>query len=180
MVRAAPGLSALFDGLERTRRLDILDLGPATDGNLRWYGPFARRVRFADLLAAREAGEAPSRTLEALEERDEGPYHLVVAWDVLDRATPRDRPVLIQGLGRLARSGARLFALFDMSERPFVPSVRYSVVDGTRVAETAVGPERPVLTRLLPAQVDGLLEPFRVARVFVLRSGVREVVAVRR
>ena len=50
VVRPAPGVSALFDGLVRDERRSLLDLGSAAEENLHFYNRFARRIRFAGLL----------------------------------------------------------------------------------------------------------------------------------
>jgi hypothetical protein len=43
----------------------------------------------------------------------------------------------------------------------------------------ATGPARSTPPRLLPAQVERVLAPFKVVRAFTLKGGLREYVAVR-
>lgn len=177
--RASPGAAALFEGISQDESHAVLDLGAAAGASLRVYSRFARRVRFADLLTARsEQGLAAA--LEALPSQPERPYDLLFAWNTLDRLLPRERSRLVQRLTDVSAPDARLHVVVDASEGTTgrVPH-RFTLVDVDRMRCEPAGRERSDRGRLLPADVEELLSPFRVVRGFTLKDGLREYVAVR-
>jgi len=180
LVRSAPGVAALFEGLREDGSHAVLDLGPATESQLHVFGRFARQVRFADLITAPPHGEAWSAALRGLPPHPHRPYDLVFAWNVLDRIRPEARPSLIERLAELTAPAARLHIVVDLSGAPFSPPLRFTVVDVDRVHEEAVGAPEATHAPLLPAEVERLVRPFVISRAFTLRSGMREYVAVKR
>lgn len=177
--RAAPGVAALFEGLPRDGSHTVLDLGPSAEAHLRVYGPFARQVRFADLLTSPPHGQAWSAALNALPPHPERPYDVVLAWNLLDRIWPEERPPLVARLAELTAPGARLYTLVRTSAEPTEPRHRFILVDVDRMHDEATGAPLPTHAPLLPAEVERLLRPFEVVRAFTLRSGMREYVARR-
>lgn len=179
VARTAPGIKALFDGLSEDGSHTILDLGPAGESNLAYYSRFAQRIRFAGVL---EAAPEPSwnAVLDAIPRYADHPYDVVLGWDLLDRMPKEERPRAVERLAELTVSGARLYMLVDMSGEPMVHSLRFTLVDDARVSQEPSGPRRPAWPALLPAQVERVLEPFRVEHAFTLRQGMREYMAVRR
>ena len=177
---AAPGLAALLEGVSDDRSHAVLDLGAAADLNFRLYGRYARWVRFLDLLgpggwagggpAAASPGYIPSEA--------QRPYDLVFAWDVLDWLTGEQRQELVRGLSQVTGPRARLHLLTRVDDAVARP-LRFTILDANRIRyEPAPGAALP-RSRLLPAEVAKLLEPFRVLHAFTLRSGLREYVAMR-
>ena len=177
---AAPGLAALLEGVSDDRSHAVLDLGAAADLNLRMYSRYGRWVRFLDLLgpggwagggsAAASPGHIPAET--------QRPYDLVFAWDVLDWLSGEQRLELVRGLSRVTDARARLHLLTRVDDAVARP-LRFTILDANRIRyEPAAGAALP-RSRLLPAEVARLLEPFRVLHAFTLRSGLREYVAVR-
>lgn len=156
------------------------------------YAPFARRMRFLDLL--RPAGGATTwkEALRGIPRQADHPYDLILGWDILDRLPPEHHAALVTRLTQVSAPGARLHLLVDASPpgQPSPGSFRYTpvVVDRMEVeadtrAEASDAAPLPVShrpRRLQPAQVERLLLPFRVTRGFTLRLGLREFVAVRR
>lgn len=177
--RAAPGVAALFAGLREDGSHAVLDFGSATETNLRLYSGFARRIRFAGLLTDPPHGEAWAAALGALPPHPEQPYDLVLVWNLLDRLAPEERPLLVERLVQLTAPGARLYLVVDASSEPNTRPVRFTLLDFDRVRQEAVGPPHPPQPQLLPAEVERLLEPFRVAHGFTLRHNLREYVAIR-
>jgi hypothetical protein len=157
----------------------VLDLGQASDSSLKLYSRFARKVRFADLLAAATEG-GWAKALNDLPAPDERLYDLVLAWDIMDRISPEERRRLMTRLTELCASGARLFLGVDASGSPMSQPLRYSLLDVDRLRCEPTGPARPAKPSLLPAQVEKVLEPFQVMRAFTLKGGLREYVAIRR
>ena len=157
----------------------MLDFGAATETSLRLYSGFARQIRFADLLTDPPHGEAWAAALRALPPNPDQPYDVVLAWNILDRLAPEERPPLVERLTQLTASGARIYVLVDASDEPSTQPVRFTLLDVDRVRQEAVGPPHPPQPQLLPADVERLLEPFRVVHGFTLRHGLREYVAIR-
>jgi len=177
--RAAPGVAALFAGLSEDGSHAVLDFGAAAETNLRLYSRFARRIRFADLLTDPPHGDAWAAALRALPPHPDQPYDIVLVWNLLDRLAPEERPPLVERLTRLTASGARLYVVVDASSEPNTQPFRFTLLDVDRVSQQAVGPPHPPQPQLLPAEVERLLEPFRVVRGFTLRHGLREYLAIR-
>jgi hypothetical protein len=178
--RAAPGVAALFDGLQEDGSHSILDLGPAAESHLRIYSRYARQVRFADLITAPPEGEAWSAAIRDLPPHPHRPYNVVLAWNLLDRIWPEKRRSLIERLAELTAPAARLYAVLDASGAPTSQLHRFTLLDVDRLQEETVGPAERAHSPLLPAQVEKLLEPFEVVRAFTLRTGMREYMAVKR
>lgn len=159
--------------------MSLLDLCEATDANLRFYGRFARWIRFADVAGARRAGTPPEARLGEVGQGAEVPYDLILAWNTLDLLGGAERRALVDSLASMTAPGAYLHALVDLSGRGMVQPRRFSIIDGHRVSEVIAGAPQTVYPELVPADVEGLLAPFRVIRAFVLRDGLREYLAVR-
>jgi hypothetical protein len=177
--RATPGVAALFEGVAPDETRAVLDLGAATDSSLHVYGSFARRVRFADLLDEATAQSGWAAALHALPPQPERPYDLVLAWDVLDRLFPEDRPRLVERLADVTAPRSRLHVVVDASDKPTTDPLRFTLLDVDRLRYEPAGPRRPARPGMLPAEVERLLHPFQVVRAFTLRPSFREYVAER-
>lgn len=178
--RAAPGIAALFDGVAEGGGRTLLDLGMASSANLAAYGRYADRVRFAGVIGGPPPGEGWVKRLEAVPSFLERPYDLAVAWNLFDFVPKGDRRLVVDHLVRITAPGARLYLVVDMSGEGSVEPTRYTLLEGGRLATEPVGAAVPAAPALLPAEVERLLDPFRVAHAFTLRSGQREYMAVRR
>ena len=178
--RSAPGVAKLFSTLIEDGRHSVLDLGPAADRHLRLFRRFARHVRFAGLVPAPPQGWLRSLAPDALAPNPHRPYDVVLAWDVLDRLDPSERAVLIERLADLTAPSARLYAVVRSCVGATIRPVRSTLIDLDRVSQYAVGRPEPGKEPLLPAHVERILAPFEVAHAFILRTGWREYVAVKR
>jgi hypothetical protein len=179
---AAPGVAALLQGVSEGRSRAVLDLGTASDQSLRAYSRFARWIRFADLLGDAswpQALRSDAGVLRTVPSQPDHPYDFVFAWDVLDRLFPDDRPRLLQWLAEITAPNARLHAIVRSSEDTFTFPLRFTLLDVDRIRYEPAGTAQLPGPRLLPAQVAKLMAPFRVAHAFLLKSGLREYVAVR-
>ncbi len=177
--RAAPGVAALFEGLAEDGRHAVLDLGPASGEHLRIFRRYGRRVCFGDLLPNPPRGEAWREALAAVPVHPGGSYDVVLLWDVLDRVAESEREALVARLVELTSPGARLWAVVESSDEVESRSRRYALRGVDRVAWEPAGPVEPGGRKLLPAEVERLLQPFEILRAFTLRSGFREYVAAR-
>lgn len=177
--RAAPGVAALFRERSEHESHAVLDLGPSSGSSLEVYRRFARHVRFADLLSER-AEHGSAAALESLPGQPDRPYDMVFAWNAVDRLLPRERTRLVQRLAEISAPDAWLHMVTDAAERPARrPPLRFVLLDVDRVRCEPAGPPRTSRNRLLPADVEELLDPFRVVRAFTLKGGLREYVAAR-
>lgn len=177
--RSAPGIASLFSGLADGGSHGVLDLGPASESSFRLYSRFARRIRFADLLEAPLRGETWTEAMRVLPDSTEGPFDLVLAWNLLDRVPPELRLPVVGHLAKLTIPGARLYVLVDGSREPLAHPLRFTLPGTDRVCQQSLGEPHPAGKQLLPAEVKRLLQPFEVIHAFTLRDGHREYVAVR-
>lgn len=178
--RAAPGIAALFDGVAEGGGHTLLDLGVASSANLAAYGFYADRVRFAGVVGGAPPDEGWVTRLQAVPGFPGYAYDVVVAWNLFDFVPKADRRLVVDHLVRITAPGARLYMVVDMSGGGSVEPTRYTLQEGGRLATEPVGSAVPAAPALLPAEVERLLDPFRVAHAFTLRSGQREYMAVRR
>lgn len=177
VIRTAPGVEAIFSGIGKDENHGVLDLGPAVEANLHFYSRFARWVRFGSLLKDPPRGEAWTEALERLPPLPQGPYTVVMAWNLLDRLPPEDRPALIERIVELTGQGSRLYVLVAEGEEDRGRPYRFSIQEDGMVSQEFVGSPGQLQPQLLPAHVERVLSPFRVAHAFTLRGGFREYVA---
>ena len=178
--RISPGGRALFEGLDPDRSRAVLDLGPAGGSSLAVYSRFARWVRFADVLTRALSGDAWPAAQPAIPSNPERPYDLLVLWDVLDRLSPEDRPLLVERIAEVSAGDARLLAVVGTAEPPPTGLRRYAFADVDRMSYAETGEPAPVHPPLLAAEVGRVLAPFEVTCAISTRMGIREYVAVRR
>ena len=177
--RTSPGLAALFEALSADGLHSVLDLGHAGTRHLELLSRYARRIRFAGLIPKSADEEEWTAALRSLPPNPDHPYDVVLAWDLVDRLEPEARQPVMRRLAEVTAPGARLYTVVDASGAKATPPLRFSLVDFGRVAQRAVGEPEPTRRQLLPAQVERVLEPFRVLHAFTLRTGLREYVAMR-
>jgi hypothetical protein len=136
-------------------------------------------VRFADLLTAPPSGTSWDSALRNIPRFPDQPYDLVVAWNLLDRMAPGQRHLFVERLLDLTSPQAHLYVVVDTSGDRATCPLRFSLLGEDRVRQEPTGPSQPAWPQILPAEMERLLEPFRVVQAFVLRLGMREYVAVR-
>lgn len=179
---AAPGVAAVLEGVTELAaggEHAVLDLGPGMPSSLEVYGRFARVVRFADVSGFMRSGEgkgSPTGMLGAVPPDPARPYDLVFGWDVLDRLYPEYRAPLVERLAAVTAPGARLHVVVRASDTAS-PPLRFQLLATDRMHYEPTGPPEPARDALLPAEVNALLEPFRVVHGFTLKGGLREYVA---
>ena len=178
--RASPGLAALFDSLGKGGDHSVLDLGPARGRHLQVLGRVAHQVRFAGLVPRSCVGEAWAAALRALPPNASFPYDVVLAWDLLNPLGPQERATAVAHLAQITGPRARLHVLVDGTGAPHTQPLAFTLLEPGRIAEQVTGPLETVSHPLLPAKVERALEPFEVVRASVLRTGVREYVAMKR
>lgn len=180
MERGSPGIESLFGGLTHDGTHAILDLGSSSGDTFRIHQRFARRIRFADLLADPPHGSSLTETLHRIEPLHEEGFDLVLVWNLLDLLTPSERLEVIGRIDQLTVPGARLYVLVDGSGEATTHPMRFRLVRTDRVNQEPAAPRQPLRSPLLPADVERILTPFQVIHAFTLRSGLREYVAMKR
>jgi hypothetical protein len=178
--RSSPGLAALFEPLSEDGLHSVLDLGHAGQRHLGLLSRYAQRIRFAGLIPKSADDEEWTAALRSVPPNVDHPYDVVLAWDLVDRLEPEERPQVMQRLAEVTAPGARLYTVVDTSGAATTRPLRFTLVDLGRVSQQAVGPPEPTKGQLLPAQVERVLAPFQVQHAFTLRTGLREYVAVKR
>ncbi len=176
--RVMPGVAALLEGVNPDRSHSVLDLGPAADSSLQVYSRFARWVRFADILSPTPSDPWLS-ALDSIPEQPQRPYDLVFGWDVLDQVEPDERAVVIAKLAELTAPDARLHLIVNAGREGVRHPLRFALLDNDRICYQQVGGAMAVAAALLPAELERVVAPFRVARAFTTQVGLREYVAAR-
>lgn len=176
--KVAPGITALLDGLSEDRSHSVLDLGPAASSSLGVYARYARWIRFADLLAEGVFGDAWLTALKEIPAHAERPYDLVLAWNLLDRVAPEERPQLAKRLAEITAPGARMYVVVNTTGEASPQS--FALLDAERMRYEPGTSGRTPWPPLLPAEVERLLAPFVVTRAFTSKVGLREYVAMRK
>lgn len=172
--RSSPALAALFRTLPDDASRSMLDLGPAGSRHLRLLGRYARQIRFAGLLPRPHGDPTWAESIRSLPANESDPYDVVLAWDLLDRVRPEERPALIERIDRITAPGARVYFLVRSSAATLIRPIHFTLLDVDRVGQREVGPPEPAQAELVPAQVERMLPPFRVTHAYYLRSGWRE------
>ena len=178
--RTSLGLKALFEGVAADQPHSVLDLGRSSRPSFDVYSKYARRIRFSDLLRSERRPDLEAAMAVSVPAQPQHPYDLIFAWDLLDRIAASQREMVVRRLAELAAPRARIHVLVDASDQPEVKQYGFSVLAEDKVRYEPAGPDRPAGDRLLPAEVERLLEPWEVVRAFTSRSGMREYVGVLR
>ena len=178
------GLKELLRGLPSDRRHSVLDLGPASSGNVQFFSSHSCRLYIADLFhTMRQRGGPPpeqaipfGREIEAT--LPAGSFDLILCWDLLNYLSRDQMQILGRHLASRSHPGSRLFALIaphgEIPERPqrfeilSPDSVRYS--SRSTAHRPAPGYREPELNRWMT--------PFAVESSFLLRHGIQEYILV--
>lgn len=161
----------------------VLDLGPANGANVAYLSRYACTLYIADLY--RTVGLADGANEESLERAFErqlpqGPFDLVLAWDVFDYLGRTGLQVLGRALVARTVPGSLLFAL--VSFHPRIPDRphHFQIVDPEtlRYGDPS-GLERPS-PRYREPDLVRLLPGFEVTGSYLLRHGVQEYLLTRR
>ncbi|MGH9465113.1 MAG: methyltransferase domain-containing protein, partial [Thermoanaerobaculia bacterium] len=183
--RHSLALRPLLRRLGTDRKACVLDLGPASGANVAFFSRRPCTLHIADLYRAlrsdsglpRDAAELDSALAPQL---PEGPFDLVLAWDLLDYFDRAQLEVLGRHLAERCRPSALVFAivsyLHQIPDRPH----RFEILDeeslvygdASGLSRPSPGYREPELVRLLPG--------FAVEASYLLRHGVQEYVLARR
>ena len=167
----------------------MLDLGPALGASVEFLAGYSVQLFIADLYRSvrSSTGQLPpdaARLRRALDEQlpvpDEGPFDLILAWDLLNYFGADQLEALGQHLGALCRPGGQLLALVatrgSISDRPM--SFEILGHDTLRYHATAAT-ERPSPS-YRETGLERQLDAFVVQTSFLLRNGMQEYIFTRR
>jgi len=179
------GLNVLLDRVRGERSFSILDLGPALEGNLRFWSQFSCRLHIRDFYRGyREWQEAAGPNKEPEEAafsallpfNDETVFDIILAWDLFNYFDLRQLEALVQRLSRWCRPKTRLFAL--TSSQPHIPAspTIFKILDREQmISEIPTRAIRPG-PRHQPGDITRLMARFTVAGSFLLHQGIQEYV----
>ncbi len=177
------GLAAVLAAPGEGRDLRVLDLGAAAGSSLRVYARVARVVRFADL--ARELAVVPpggaalsQGTLARLLPEGDHPWDVGLTWDLLGRLSRDGCAALMAHLAARGASGMKLLVVEVTSPELAGIPLRFVLGGGATVRCLPLASGARGGPDLAPAEVARRLAPFTVEHSFLLRSGIREYVAV--
>ena len=183
------GLGWVLRDLERRRRPRVLDLGPALGASVEFLARYSVQLFIADLYRSvrSSTGQLPpdaSRLLRLLGEQlplpEEGPFDLILAWDLLNYFAADQLEALGQHLGELCRPGGQMFALVatrgPISDRP--RTFEILAEDALRYGAGAAN-ERPS-PGYRETALERLLDAFSVQTSYLLRNGMQEYIFTRR
>lgn len=174
-------LAVALKALRRDRKGMVLDLGPASGTNVRFFSGYPCRLQIADIFdslvrldpGSRERNEE-LRVGDHLGLRPDEPLHLILAWDLFNYLTPEELQILIQSLLPWCRRGTRLMSL--ISSRPQMPvePLQFTLLDeghlrygeASRIARPSPRYNEPGLAKLMPG--------FEVDSSLLLRNGMLE------
>jgi len=182
--RTSLGLRELLRGLPRDRRHSVLDLGPASNGNVTFFAEHSCRLYIADLFQTlRQRGGLPPEQAAAFDREltaslPEDSFDLIICWDLLNYLSGPQMEILGRHLAARSHPGSRMFALVaPHGEIPDVPQ-RFEIVS----AETVRYITRSTARRPAPAyrepELNRWIAPFAVESSYLLRHGMQEYILV--
>jgi hypothetical protein len=183
---ASPGMAAIVDCLDPESKIRVLDLGPAVPANISFLSQYSSHIRIADAVADLRAivpneddpSVVPSAVAEVLP-AEPGDFDLVLVWDLLSYLSSEVVESLADQLKTACRAGAKVLLLVHSgSTMPAEPQV-FEIRSRDQLVYRAASSDSEPARELPPAEVERILDGFRIESSFVLRHGIREFVAVR-
>lgn len=184
-VHKSLGLRVLLDPLREDRSYSILDLGPALEGNVKFWSQFSCRLYIQDFYRSYRRWKAPAVPEEEspgaafsalLKFGDETVFDIILAWDLFNYFDLRELEALVQRLSRWCRPGTRLFAL--ISSLPNIPAspTKFRILSREQIVYEILTRETRPGPRHEPRDILRLMTGFKVANSFLLHHGTREYV----
>ena len=174
----SPGLAAVVDELERrpSEELALLDLGPASNGNVRYFSGLCSRVYVNDLYAALQGPSRRDAAMQVGSGEESATFDAIIAWDLLNYLDPSELSSVLCRLAILARPRAVLFALVGYrSEIPDRPMLFQIQGDGDLEYEEE-GSHRRAAPRHSARDLGLALPGFETLGSYLLQNGYREFV----
>jgi hypothetical protein len=193
-------LSRVFNSEEP---LCVLDIGPTSASNIRFFTEHGHRIYSQDLLEASrdpelvikdEQGQPAIDSKKFLEENLAYPnmhFNLVFCWNLADYMDESLVKPVIARLWSMMKPGAQLLAFFHTREAgPDAPYYRYHLTQGADLEMHALNtrrdPRNPASEKPLTLQrvfnnrhIETLFRDFASIKFFLSRDNIREVLVVR-
>ncbi len=184
------GLLHFLKQLPGTEGRRIFDLGGLVDSNARYWSERGARVHAVDLLHSfdNERARIPHGRFDDLTAQrfvDEylsfqaGMFDGILVWDVLHFL---DVELLHRSISRLAeivRPGGVVLCFFhNQPKGERIPVCRYAI-ESTGAMERTIHCHRVIPTTLTNRNIEMLFRDFSLAKFFLSRDSLREVIAVR-
>jgi hypothetical protein len=178
------GLRELLHGLPSDRRHSVLDLGPASGGNVGFFSSHSCRLYIADLFHTlrQRGGLPPEQAIPFDREVDatlpDGSFDLILCWDILNYLSRTQMEILGRHLATRSHPGSRLFALIaphgKIPERP----QRFEIVSPDIVRYTSLSTANRPAPGYREPELNRWIAPFAVESSFLLRHGIQEYILV--
>jgi hypothetical protein len=179
------GLNALLEPVRGDRSYSILDLGPALEGNLRFWSQFSCRLHIHDFYRSYREWKAAGVPEEESEEAafsallpfsDETVFDIILVWDLFNYFDLRELKALVQRLSRWCRPGTRLFALISNLPNISVSPTVFKILNRDEMIHEIPTQDTRPCPRHQPRDIARLMARFTVSSSFLLRHGIREYV----
>jgi Methyltransferase domain len=182
-VHRSLALPAVFTALSRGHKLNVLDLGPATGGNVERLSEYGCKLFIEDLYASKASAEGASLDAEFFAQffdpQAGTQFDVVLAWDLINYLDREELRHLASWLRQCCRPGALLFALVSIHKTIPAQPIRFRFHDGDKlVYERLTAVERPG-PRFAPWDLKSAFKGFEVDRSFLLRHGIQEYLLIR-
>lgn len=180
------GLKELLRGLPPGRRHSVLDLGPASSGNVSFFSSYGCRLYIADLFhTLRQRGGLPPEQAVPFDRElgstlPDGCFDLILCWDLLNYLSSSQMEILGRHLAERSRPGSRLFALIaPHGEIPELPQ-RFEILSEAEVRYTQQSPARRPAPGHREPELNRWVAPFVVESSYLLRHSIQEYILVHR
>lgn len=176
-VRSACLLANFVNALGKRPEPIVVELGPATEGNVAFLGEHvACRIFVEDLLEKLPQGDADhDAVLPPLKYVDES-VDGILCWDIFDYLSPSAGQDLADDLARILRPGGALL-LYHRTESLSDPRrVKYEIVDEESLRWRVCNDAVPRPARVLQSrEVAKMFRSLNIAGAIRLKSQMREV-----
>ena len=178
-VRSACLLSNFVDALRKRPQPVVVELGPATEGNVAFLGEnVACRIHVEDLLAKLSQTQDDAdddAMLPPLEYADES-IDGILCWDIFDYLSPSVGQDLADDLARILRPGGAVLLYHRTESLADTRRVKYEIVDETQLRWRVCNDVMPRPSRVLQSrEVAKMFRSLNVTGAIRLKSQMREV-----
>lgn len=179
------GLSALLDTMRDDRTYSILDLGPAIEGNVRFWSQYSCRLHIQDFYHSYQQWKSAAKPEEECQKEafsellpfsDETVFDIILVWDLFNYFELQELGSFVQRLSRWCRPGTLLFAMISIMPNIPVSPTMFKILNREQVIhEIPTQDTRPSL-RHQPRDIVRLMERFTLSYSFLLRHGIQEYI----
>lgn len=176
-VRSACLLANFVNALRKRPEPIVVELGPATEGNVAFLGEHvACRIFVEDLLEKLPLGDADHDVVPAPLEYGNESVDGILCWDIFDYLSPSAGQELADDLARILRPGGALL-LYHRTESMLDPRrVKYEIVDEESLRWRVCNDAVPRPSRVLQSrEVAKMFRSLNIAGAIRLKSQMREV-----